>query len=351
MPLSRASDQIRLIFASAESSALASCCWTRRRIVSFDDVGLVSHPFEELLQLVLGNPGEKAGVGNLVAVQVQDRQHATVPRGIDELVAVPPGGERARLGFAVADDAGDDQVRVVEGGSIGVAQGIAELPALVDAARSLRRHVARDAAGEAELLEQPLHPFRVLADVRVHLAVGALQIGVRDQRRPAVPRADDVDHVQVIALDDPIQMHAQHVEPRRRPPVAQQPRLDVLALQRFSQERVVEQIDLPDRQVVGGPPIGVHLAQLLGGEGPCRRGFAALTGRPSYIGGHRSHWSLLAGMKSEWFSVTPNSHVRIRMSSDMPRFVRSPYRHSVAEASGVPSRLNPKRRGVSSVAG
>ena len=35
---------------------------------------------------------------------------------------------------------------------------------------------------------------------------------VGDERRPAVPRADDVDHLQVIPLDDPIQVRAEHVQ-------------------------------------------------------------------------------------------------------------------------------------------
>ena len=70
------------------------------------------------------------------------------------------------------------------------------------------------------------------------------------QRRAAVPGTDDVDHVQIVALDDSVQMNAKHVQARRRPPVPQQPRLDVLALQRLFEQRVVEQINLPDRQVV-----------------------------------------------------------------------------------------------------
>ena len=45
---------------------------------------------------------------------------------------------RAGLRLAIADDAGDDQVRVVERGPVGVAQGVAEFSALVDAAGSLR---------------------------------------------------------------------------------------------------------------------------------------------------------------------------------------------------------------------
>ena len=216
------------------SSTSASCWWTASGSLPFDEVRLVAHALEELLQLVLRDAGEEAGVGDLVAVEVQDRQHAAVAGRVEELVAVPAGGERPGLGLAVADDAGDDQVRVVERGPVGVAQGVAELAALVDAAGRLRGDVAGDAAGEAELLEQPLHPLRVLADVRVDLAVGAFEVGVGDQRRPAVPRADDVDHVQVIALDDPVEVHAEHVQARRRAPVAEQPRLDVLALERLA---------------------------------------------------------------------------------------------------------------------
>ena len=74
---------------------------------------------------------------------------------------MPAGGQRAGLGLAVADDAGDQQVRVVEGGSVGVAQGVAQLAALVDGAGRLRRHVAGNPAREAELAEEGLHPVLV----------------------------------------------------------------------------------------------------------------------------------------------------------------------------------------------
>lgn len=40
---------------------------------------------------------------------------------------MPARGERASLGLAVSDDAGDDQIRVVEGSPIGMAQCIAKL--------------------------------------------------------------------------------------------------------------------------------------------------------------------------------------------------------------------------------
>src|SRR5262249_45664664 len=155
----------------------------------------------------------------------------------EEFIAMPARGQWTGLGFAVAYDAGDDQVWVVERGAIGMAEGVAEFPTFMDASGGFGSNVARDAAGEAELLEQLLHPLHILADVWVHLAVGPFQVGMGNQGRAAMSWADDVDHVQVIALDDAVEVDAEHVQARRRSPVAEQARLNVLALQRLLEKR------------------------------------------------------------------------------------------------------------------
>ena len=46
--------------------------------------------------------------------------------------------------------------------------------------------------------------------------------------------------------------------------MSQQTRLDVLRLQRFLQQRIIQQIDLTDRQIVGGAPVTVHQVQVVG---------------------------------------------------------------------------------------
>ena len=118
---------------------------------------------------------------------------------------MPARRERPGLGFAVADDAGDEQVWVVERCAERVRERVAELAALVDRARRLGRDVRRDPAGERELAEELAQPGLVLGDVRVELGVGALEVGVRDEARPAVPRAGDVDRGQVACLDRAVQ--------------------------------------------------------------------------------------------------------------------------------------------------
>src|SRR6185437_14395549 len=68
---------------------------------------------------------------------------------------------------------------------------------------------------------------------------------------------------QVTAADRPIQVGVDEVQPGRRAPVSEQPRLHIVRLQRPPKQRVVEQVDLADRQVVGGSPVGVERTELL----------------------------------------------------------------------------------------
>src|SRR5439155_12224597 len=138
-----------------------------------------------------------------------------------------------------------------------------ELAALVDRSRRLRRGVAGDASRKRELAEQPTQPLLVAADVRVDLAVGALEVQIRHDTRATVAGSRDVDAVQVPRTDHPVEVGIDEVEPRRRAPVSEQPRLGVRELQGFAQQRIVEQVDLPNGQVVGGTPVRVQRVERL----------------------------------------------------------------------------------------
>ena len=159
------------------------------RVVALDGDHVVAVAAQQALELFARDPGGDGRVGDLPAVEGQDRQHRAVVDRVDELVAVPARGQRAGLELAVADHRGHDEVGVVHRGAVGVREHVAELAALVDGAGCLRGDVARDAAGEGELPEQPRHPVAVVADRGVHLRVGALEPRVGHRRRPAVARA------------------------------------------------------------------------------------------------------------------------------------------------------------------
>ena len=207
--------------------------------------------------------GEDCRVADLEAVQVQDRQNRPVRDRIEEFVGLPGGRQGARFGFAVADDAGDNEPRIVECGAEGVAQRISEFAALVNGAGRRRGDMARNAARKGELFEEPFHPGFVLADVGIDLAVAALEIGVGDQRRAAVAGTGDVDHVEIMQSDRPVQMDVDEILPGRRSPMPDHKRLDMRQRERLAQHRICVEVDLTHREIVGGAPVRVEQPQFV----------------------------------------------------------------------------------------
>ncbi len=211
----------------------------------------------------MGEARQHGGVGDLVAVEMQDGQDRAVVHRVEELVRVPGGGERPRLGLPVTDHAGGQQLRVVERRAIGVREGIAQLTALVEGPGDLGRGMARHPAGEGELPEEPGHPRGVPAEVRVHIAVRTVQPGARQHGRPAVPGPPHADRVEVASADHPVEVGVDEVEAGAGAPVPQQPRLDVLGLQLLAEQRVPGEIQLAGGQVVEGAPVCQQLVEFV----------------------------------------------------------------------------------------
>ena len=101
-----------------------------------------------------------------------------------------------------------------------MAERIAQLAALVDRARALRRGVAGNSTGKRKLNKELPQPGLILADIGIDLAVGALEVRVAHEGRAAVPGAGDVNHVKVVFVDDSVQVHVHEVLPGGRAPVS-----------------------------------------------------------------------------------------------------------------------------------
>src|SRR5579872_6365550 len=56
-------------------------------------------------------------------------------------------------------------------------------------------------------------------------------------------------------------MRVNKIQSRRGPPVSQQPWFDLLDLQRFPKQRIVEEINLSHRQIIGRTPVCVDQAE------------------------------------------------------------------------------------------
>src|SRR5262249_48353153 len=87
----------------------------------------------------------------------------------------------------------------------------------------------------------------------------------------AVAGPADEDGVEVALADRAVEVGVEEVQAGCRPPVPEQARLHVLRPQRLAQERIVGQVDLPDREGVGGAPVrGQHTQLVVGHENPFR---------------------------------------------------------------------------------
>ena len=125
-------------------------------VAAFDEMRSPSKTLEQHLQLILRYACQDGRVGDLVAVQMENRQHSPVAYRIEKLVGVPTGRQRPGLGFTIADRDGYDQIRVVKGGAKPVRNAVAELTAFMNGARRFRRAMAANAPGKRELLEKLL---------------------------------------------------------------------------------------------------------------------------------------------------------------------------------------------------
>jgi hypothetical protein len=92
----------------------------------------------------------------------------------------------------------------------------------------------------------------------MELGIRAFEVGLRHQCRAAVAGTGYVDHARVGLLDETVQMNVDEILARRRAPVSEQARLDVRGRERLAQQEIILQVDLADRQKVGGAPVGVE---------------------------------------------------------------------------------------------
>src|ERR1700687_3562078 len=125
---------------------------------------------------------------------MQDWQHRALGLWIEKPGGMPRGSQRSGFRLTIADDAGDDEIGIVEHRSERVTERIAQLAALVDRARALRRCMAGNSSWKRKLNKELPQPGLIRADVWIDLAVGALEISVGHHGMAAVLRAGAVNH-------------------------------------------------------------------------------------------------------------------------------------------------------------
>src|SRR5215471_12588252 len=184
------------------------------RFMPFDKVRHVAVASDQFVEFLVSDASQYAWVCDLVTIQVQDRKNSSIPYRVQKFVRVPRCGERARFSFPIPDDRGDNQVWIIECGTVCMRQCVSQFAAFMDGAWCFWRNMAGNTSRKRELFEQPFHPCFVRRDVRINLAISAFEVRVGNQSWPSVPRTGDTDHVEIVLLDDSVEMGVDKVQSR-----------------------------------------------------------------------------------------------------------------------------------------
>ncbi len=235
-------------------------------IIALDKVGVVATAYIKSLQVCVAGASLGGWPRDFVSIEMKDRQDGTVSDRIDEVDRLPASFQWTGLGLAISDNAGHNQVWIVEGRAECMNQRIAKLSAFVHGIRHVRAAVAGHATRSRELAEHEPQAVFIVRDLRVNLGVRAFEVGAGIERRAPVSRTRDVDDVRIMLFDQPVQMNVDKVLAWRCSPVTEQPGLDLLCLERRAKQGIVKEVDLADAKIVSSAPVAIHLVQHLGRE-------------------------------------------------------------------------------------
>src|ERR1039458_10348161 len=102
---------------------------------------------------------------------MEDWKHRAVSHRIDEVDRLPAAFQWAGFGLPIPDDAGDDQVWIVESRAKGMHKRVAEFSALVHGVRDVRSAVTRHPAWRREFAKHKPHSVLIRRDLRMNFGI------------------------------------------------------------------------------------------------------------------------------------------------------------------------------------
>jgi len=228
------------------------------RLIAFHEMNLVAVRLKKTPYVIIAATPEDRGSADLISVQVEDRQHRAVANGIQKARSFPRSFQWPGLSFSISNNGYCYEIRIVEHRAEGMHQDVTELSSFMDRARCRCAYVTRNAARCRELPKEARETLHISGNGRIDFSVGTLEVDVRNDGGPAVPRSSEINDVGISLRDQSVEVHIDEAQPRRRTPMSKQPRLYVSCLERLTEKWVVPEIDLADGQIVGGLPVPLH---------------------------------------------------------------------------------------------
>ena len=82
-------------------------------ISAFDEDRLITVPSEKVVEFLMADASQDAWVGDLITIQMEDRQYRAISGGVEKFIGVPACRKRACFRFAVPNHCGHNQVGII----------------------------------------------------------------------------------------------------------------------------------------------------------------------------------------------------------------------------------------------
>src|SRR5579872_4391325 len=126
--------------------------------------------------------------------------------------------------------------------------------------------MAAYATGKRKLLEEFAQAFGVLAHLGIDFGVSSFQVCWTEDAGSAMAGAGEKNHVEIEFLDEPAQVNVHERKARARSPMTKKPVFNVFGLQRFCEQRIIDEINHSKAEVAACAPAGIDGFEFFGSE-------------------------------------------------------------------------------------
>src|SRR5258708_783275 len=157
-----------------------------------------------------------------------------------------------RLCLSIANNTGNNQVRIIHHGTKGGSQCIAQFTTFMNGAGNTRGEVTGKATRPGETLDETFQPGLIMRQLWIKPPQRAFKVQIGQVSGCSMSRSGDQKHIQVMLIDETVEMCIDHVNARTCSPVTKQTIFHLFACQRIFQKHIALKVNLSCSEIIGG---------------------------------------------------------------------------------------------------
>src|SRR5258708_23777007 len=156
------------------------------------------------------------------------------------------------LGLSIANNTGNNQVRIIHRGTKGGSQRIAQFTTFMNGTRNTRVEMTGKATRPGEALDKTFQPGLIMGQLLIKPLQRAFKVQIGQVSGSSMSRSGDQKHIQVMLIDETVKVCIDHVDARACSPVTKQTIFHMFACQRIFQKHIALKVNLSRSEIISG---------------------------------------------------------------------------------------------------